>query len=340
MRALIPGPGEPAVVVAEIGVNHDGDVAKGRELVHAAAEAGADAVKLQSFTPEALAAPDTPLVAYQERGGIGSSHLDMLRALALDLDDQAELLTLARTLGLGAISTPYDVAAARALGELGVDAVKTASADVVDLPLQEAVASLGLPTMLATGMATLGEIEAALVPHRDASTVLLHCVSAYPAPDTSLHLRALPTLAAAFGRPVGFSDHSVDPAAATVALALGAVVFERHLTLDRSAEGPDHRASSEPEELAAYVAAIRRAELQLGSSVVGPQPVEAEMAAVSRKSLVLARDVPAGRVLGRDDLTTRRPGLGISPLLVDEVVGRPTRRDLAAGHRLGWGDLA
>lgn len=331
-----------ALVIAEVGVNHNGDLGLARELVDAAVDTGADAVKFQTFEADRLAAAHTPKVEYQLRTtGAGESHVEMLRKLQLDRADHEAIATHARSAGLLLVSTPYDVGSAAFLVELGVDALKTASVDIVDLPLHRYLAASGLPVIVATGTATLGEVETALdayeAPTQQVS--LLHCVSAYPCPDESLNLRSIPTLRSAFGTRVGWSDHSLGTTSAVLARALGATVFERHLTLDRSLPGPDHAASSTPDEFADYVGAIRRAEIQLGSTRKRPQPEEREMAAVSRKSLVYARDLTRGAVLGDDDVTTRRPGTGIPPTAIDVVLGLRLTRSVREGGAVAWGDL-
>ena len=332
-----------AYVIAEIGVNHNGSVALAREMILAAKQAGADAVKFQTFTAASLVTPDTPKVEYQKcTTDVAETHYAMLERLELSRQAHVELSELCRTEGIDFLSTPYDIDSARFLESLGVRMFKTASADLVDLPLQRYIASTGKPAIVATGMSGLGEIEQVVDIFDAASNpnlVLLHCVSNYPCSDESLNLKALVTLRDAFGVPVGYSDHSAGPLAAAVAVALGAIVVEKHFTLDKDFPGPDHRASSTPDEFAVLVQTVRRAEAMLGSARKRCQSEERQMASVSRKSLVLARGVKEGEMICSSDLKLMRPGTGITAMFASQVEGRRARTDLDALHRLRWEDL-
>jgi len=330
-------------LIAEIGVNHGGDLALAKEMVTAAKEAGADAVKFQTFTAEALVTPDTPKVAYQEKTTpSGESHYDMIRSLELARKDHEPLMEFCKTQEIDFISTPYDVDSARFLHELDVPKFKVASADVVDLPLHEFLATTGRPVILSTGMATLGEVEEMLSVYKDRqhnSLILLHCVSNYPCSPDSLNLKVMQTLAQAFQLPVGFSDHSEDNTAAVMAVALGARVIEKHFTRDRSLPGPDHQASSTPSEFADLVKAVRAAEIMLGSPAKHCQAEERQMAEVSRKSLGWKRDLSAGTVVSKGDITVLRPGTGLRPGFARQIEGKSLRQNVDAGTQINFDDI-
>jgi N-acetylneuraminate synthase/N,N'-diacetyllegionaminate synthase len=316
--------GEPVYVIAEAGVNHDGDVDRALALIDAAADAGADAVKFQTFDPAALASDAAPLADYQRDSGETGSQRAMLERLALREPDFERLAMRARERGIAFLSTPFDDASADLLDRVGVPAFKIGSGELTNLPLLRSLAARGRPLLLSTGMATLDEVGAAVDAIRaagDPPLALLHCVSSYPAPLAQANLRAIVTLRDAFGVPVGYSDHCLELEASVAAVALGAVVIERHLTLDRSAAGPDHAMSSEPDELAELVARIRRAQSALGSGQKTPQPAEADTRAVARRSLVATRDLGAGARVGAGDVAVKRPGGGLAPAEIDRVVG-------------------
>jgi len=319
-------------VIAEIGVNHNGNVDLAKEMIDAAKESGADAVKFQTFTAASLVTSSTPKVGYQVKTtGAGESHYEMIAKLELGRDAHRDLFEHCARFGIDFISTPYDIDSARFLDELGVACFKVASADIVDLPLHEFLAQTRKPIILATGMARLGEIEDAITMyrrHRNDRLTLLQCVSNYPCADESLNLRVIETLRGAFGYPVGFSDHSVDSHAAIVAVSLGAQVIEKHFTLDKHLPGPDHRASSSPDEFARLVDDIRRTERILGIPVKACQNEEKEMSRVSRKSVVTVQPLRTGHILVRGDLATKRPGTGLAPKRLYELIGRRVTLDL------------
>jgi N,N'-diacetyllegionaminate synthase len=330
-------------VIAEIGVNHNGDLGLAKEMVLAAKDAGADAVKFQTFTAETLVTPHAPKVEYQRSTtSPDESHYEMIRKLELGRPEHVALLEYCANIGIDFISTPYDLESARFLNEIGVKMFKTASADLVDLPLQEYLASTGRPVLVATGMANLGEVERVVDIYDELNNpdlLLLHCVSNYPCSDASLNLRAMNTLAAAFDKPVGYSDHSVGPLAAALSIALGAKVIEKHFTLDKDMPGPDHKASSTPDEFRELVQHIRRAEAMLGSAKKSCQSEERQMASVSRKSLVFARAVKAGQTIVPDDLRLMRPGTGIGANFMGSIIGKRVNKDIEALHQLQWSDL-
>lgn len=334
---------QKSLIIAEIGVNHNGDVSLAKKLIEAAKQSGADAAKFQTFIASSLASPDTPKVHYQvNTTSTSETHYEMLRRLELSYDAHHELAAYCEALHIECLSTPYDIPSAQFLTSMNVRFFKTASADLVDLPLQRYIASTGKPSMVATGMATLGEVERVVRVYEEAGNphlILLHCVSNYPCSDESLNLRALNTLAKAFSLPVGFSDHSEGYLAAVISVAMGAKVIEKHFTLDKNMAGPDHKASSTPVEFAELVWNVRRAERMLGERHKLCQPEERQMASVSRKSLVLARTLRAGETLALEDIQLKRPGTGIDAVFMSSLIGKTVRMDLIAGHQLRWSDL-
>jgi len=332
------GPGQPVFVIAEAGVNHNGDLQMARALIDVAVEAGADAVKFQTFSADRLVTTDAPKAEYQlQTTGDRESQFEMLRRLELSADEHRELQSYCNERGIIFLSTPFDEEAVDLLDELGVPAFKISSGDLTNSPLLEYVASKGKPVILSTGMSELSElIEAVSVLNTAGceNPVLLHCVSNYPAVPSEVNLRAMQTMRSAFDVPVGFSDHTKGIDVAIAAVALGACVIEKHFTLDRTLFGPDHRASLEPAELRGLVRSIRRVESALGSGRKVPAPSEIETAKVARRSLVAARDIPAGATLERAMVVMRRPGTGLSPAMIDTVLGRRAVRDIAAGTLL------
>jgi len=324
-------------VIAEAGVNHDGSIDRAIDLVRAAAEAGADAVKFQTFHADALAGAGARQAAYQRERAPSASQQEMLRGLQLPDDAWLALRDAAVERGLLFLSTPFDQLSVTLLAELGVQAFKVGSGDLTNLILLRSVGATGRPLLLSTGMATLEEIDAAvadLQAHGAPPLALLHCTSAYPAPVEDANLRAMAAMQERYGMPIGYSDHTLGIGTAVAAAALGAAVIEKHLTLDRNASGPDHAASIEPDEFAAMVRAIREAAAALGTA--DKRPAESEMGTrdVARRSLVVARALTAGEVLAESDLDARRPEGGISPLRLDSLVGRRLTRSLQSGEAL------
>ena len=336
------GGGEPPFVIAEAGVNHNGSPELALRLVEAAAGAGADAVKFQTFSADAVAVADAPQAAYQREGAQAASQVDTLRRLELPADALRACASRAAELGIIFLSTPFDVASARLLVDLGVPAFKVGSGDLTNLVLLRAVAAHGLPVLLSTGMGTLDEVDAAVADlhaHGDPALVLLHCTSAYPAATDDANLRAMATLRDRFHVPVGYSDHTPGAAVAVAAAALGAAVVEKHLTLDRGLPGPDHAASLDPDAFAAMVAGVRDAHAALGDGAKQPRAAEADVRRVARRSLVATRAVREGERLAAADLDAMRPEGGVSPLRLDEVIGRRAARDLAPYRLLRPADL-
>lgn len=332
------GAGHSCFIMAEAGVNHNGSLRMARGLVDAAVEAGADAVKFQTFNAERLVSPMAPKAEYQLQTTDGAeSQLDMLRRLELSPDAHRELQGYCKDRGILFMSTPFDEESADFLDDLGVAVFKIPSGEVTNLPFLSHVARKGKPLIVSTGMSYLDEVEQAVRAIEAAgnhSFVLLHCVSSYPTDPADVNLRAMHTLSTAFGMPVGYSDHTKGIEVALAAVALGACVIEKHFTLDRSLPGPDHRASVEPDELAAMVQGIRAVEAALGHGRKEPAPCEAKTAAVARKSLVAARDIPAGTTLTEELISIKRPGTGLPPAMRSHLVGRTVRIPVRAGALL------
>ena len=322
-------------VIAEAGVNHNGSVVTALELIAAAARAGADAVKFQTFRAESLVSASAPKAAYQiERTGAEESQLDMIRRLEFDEAAHIELMARARDLNIDFLSAPFDLESVDMLSRLGLKTFKLPSGAVTDLPLLRRVGSLGVRVILSTGMATLAEVVAAVDALVRAGTAreqltVLHCTTEYPTPPADVNLRAMLTLSESLGLRAGYSDHTLGIAIPIAAAALGACVIEKHFTLDRTMPGPDHRASLEPAELEEMISAIRVVEQALGSAEKCPTTAELDNARAARKSIVAARDIAAGEVFSDDNLTTKRPGTGVSPMLWDDVIGKRAPRDFA-----------
>jgi N,N'-diacetyllegionaminate synthase len=334
-------------VIAEAGVNHNGSLDLALRLVEAAREAGADAVKFQTFRAEDVVTPQAATADYQRSNTGETSQFEMIRKLELDEAEHRQLARHCMGRGIEFFSTPFSEDAVAMLVRLGVKRLKLPSGEITNKPLIECAAATGLPLLMSSGMATLDEVQTAVGWIRarrqaagfatgPANLTLMHCTSAYPAPADSLNLRAIGTLAAATGLPAGYSDHSEGLEAALAAVAMGATVIEKHLTLDKALPGPDHIASADPVQFAAMVKAIRTVEAMLGDGVKQPHPIERNTRDVARRSLVVLRDLPTGHVLISSDLALRRPGTGIAPELWDDVVGRRLVRDVQAYTTLEW----
>ncbi len=334
------GGGAPVFVVAEAGVNHNGDVALALSLVDAAADGGADAVKFQTFRTDALVSRAAPKAGYQvETTGGAESQRDMLARLELTLADFARVQERCAKRGVVFFSAPFDEASADALERLAAPLFKVPAGEITNLPFLRHVAAKRRPMIVSTGMSTLAEVGEAVAVIRaagDPPVALLHCVSAYPAPPDEMNLRAMDTLRERFGVPVGLSDHTLGLEVALAAVARGAAIVEKHLTLDKAMPGPDHRASLDPGEMAALVRGIRTVESALGDGDKRPTPSELDTRRVARKSLVAARALRAGERLTEDAVAVKRPGTGIPPAELSRAVGRRLRRDVAADEVLEW----
>jgi N,N'-diacetyllegionaminate synthase len=335
------GDGQPCYVIAEAGVNHNGELAMARELVRVAAAAGADAVKFQTFAAEELVSPTAPKAAYQRDGAHPSeSQFEMLRKLELDAAAFRAIADACHDSGITFLSSPFDDRSLDLLVSLGLPAIKLGSGELTNGPFIRRAAS-ARPVILSTGMATQDEVATAVSEVREVGgeLVVLQCVTSYPALPEHSNLRAMRTMSDAFDVPVGYSDHAPGIGVSLAAVAAGACVIEKHFTLDRGLPGPDHAASLEPQELAELVVRVRGVESMLGDGVKRPAPGEGEMAAVARKSLVATRDLAPGTKLTLDDMAVRRPGSGLPPARRDELVGRVIRRAVAAGAMLLLEDL-
>lgn len=315
------------IIIAEAGVNHNASLERAREMVRAARIAGADYVKFQTAVPELVISSIAPKAEYQkETTGEGQSQLEMCKAIHLPLDAYTELAALCREEGIGFMSTPFDLVSIDTLAEIGQDYWKIPSGEITNLPYLRKIASKGGKVILSTGMSTLDEVEAAVsvleqggIPRTHIS--LLHCTTQYPTPMADVNLRAMLALESLGCGSVGYSDHTLGIEIPIAAAAMGAKVIEKHFTLDKNLPGPDHRASLEPDELAAMVAAVRNVEKALGDGVKRVAESERPNIEVARKSIVAARDIAKGEILTEENITVKRPGNGISPMLWDSVIG-------------------
>jgi len=334
------GAGAPAYLIAEAGSNHDRKLDQALRLIDVAAEAGADAVKFQTFSAEKIQARTRDRASYLDTlVEKGRSMQDLFRDLELPREWHEALAKHARERGLDFLSTPFDEEAVDLLETLDVPAIKIASFELWHLPLVRHAARTGRPLILSTGMANMGDIEDALDAARSEGNeriVLLHCAISYPPAWKDLNLRAIPTMAAAFHVPVGYSDHSPGHTADVVAVTLGAAAIEKHFTIDKSLPGPDHPFALDPGELAAMVRAIREAEASLGTGEKRRAEAEAELYRVARRSLFAAVDIPKGTVIERSMIAVLRPGTGLKPRDLDLVVGRVARADIRANDPITW----
>ena len=328
------------LIIAEAGVNHNGDLELAKQIVKAAANAGADLVKFQTFTAERLAIDSAPKADYQNQTtDQKQSQFAMLRQLELTAEMHEQLIVYCSKQGIGFFSTGFDLQSVDYLASLGADRFKIPSGEITNLPYLRHVGAFGKPLILSTGMATLGEIEAALDACEIAGTprsriTVLHCNTEYPTPMQDVNLRAMCSIRDAFGVAVGYSDHTLGIEVPIAAVALGATVIEKHLTLDRNWPGPDHKASLEPDEFAVMVRAIRNIEQAMGDGIKRPSPSEAKNKPIARKSLVAARSIKAGERFTPENLTAKRPGTGVSPMRWDEVMGRTATRNYGADEMI------
>lgn len=328
------GPGQQCFIIAEAGVNHNGDAELAKRLVDAAQEAGADAVKFQTWVTEKVIMPDARMAEYQRQNlGIDQSQFEMLKQLELSYDQFREIKAHADRKGILFFSTPDEEDSADFLEQLGVSLFKIGSGEVTNLPFLRHVALKGKPIIISTGMSSLGEVEAAVRIIEETGNhklVLLHCVSNYPADPADCNLRAMDTLASAFGYAVGFSDHTLGIEIAVAAVARGACVLEKHLTLDKTMSGVDHRASLDTDEFVAMVRAIRAVESALGDGVKRPAPSELKTKKVVQKAVVTARAIRAGERITQADLALRRTSGGLAPAYLPLIIDRRVNRDLEA----------
>ncbi len=322
-------------VIAEAGVNHNGDLDLARQLVDAAAAAGADAVKFQSFRAETLASRSAPKANYQIAAtGGDESQFEMLKRLELSNEAHRDLRAYCAARSILFLSTPFDEERADFLESLGMPAFKIPSGEITNLPFLAHIAAKRKPILLSTGMSDLTEVGAAVETIRSAGggeLALLHCLTNYPADPAEANLRAMRTMAEAFTLPVGYSDHTPGIEVALAAVALGARIIEKHFTTSRVLPGPDHAASLEPPELAIMVRGIRTVESALGNGIKRPAPSEEPVRRVVRKSVVAVKDIPAGAIIGANDIAALRPGTGLAPSHRPKVIGCRARTAIAAG---------
>ena len=320
-------------IIAEAGVNHNGSVKLARKLVDAAADAGADAVKFQTFKAEHLATQTAVKAEYQKvTTGTGESQFDMLKKLELDIVAHKDLIHYCRQNKIIFLSSPFDVESVELLHNLGLNIFKIPSGEITNLPYLRKIGSLGKEAILSTGISNLGDIEDALDTLIFSGTQLskvtvLHCNTDYPTPMEDVNLRAMQTIAQAFNVKIGYSDHTLGIEVPIAAVAMGASVIEKHFTLDRNLPGPDHQASLIPSELKAMVKAIRNIEKALGDSTKKPSPSEIKNLPIVRKSIVASQDIRRGEVFNEENLTIKRPGTGMSPMRWDEIMGKRAVRN-------------
>ena len=321
------------LIIAEAGVNHNGDLGLAKQLIDVAAEAGADLVKFQTFNANRLVTHEAKKADYQTKTTDGNdSQHEMLRRLELTPAMHNELIAHCALRNIGFLSTGFDIESVDLLVSLGQNQFKIPSGEITNLPFLRHIGRRGQPVILSTGMATLGEIEAAIEALEQAGTpranlTVLHCTTEYPTPMAEVNLRSMLSIHNAFGVDVGYSDHTQGTEVAIAAVALGATVIEKHFTLDRNLPGPDHKASLEPAELQAMVSAIRNIEVALGDGIKRLTLSEARNKSVVRKSLVASQSIKAGELFSIQNVTTKRPGTGISPMGWDAVIGRKAVRD-------------
>lgn len=330
-------------VIAEAGVNHNGDIQLAKELVHAAKETGADAVKFQTFKADALVNKTADKAQYQKDNTEQGTQYAMLKALELSIDDHHILSELAASLGIEFMSTGFDEQSVDFLVSLGVKRLKVPSGEITNHWLLTHMARTGLPLIISTGMCYLDEVGRALahvLPYYEHSPeqqlTLLHCTSNYPADYADVNLKAMVTLANTFNLPVGYSDHTLGSLVPTLAIAMGATVLEKHFTLDTNLPGPDHRASMAPDDFKAMMTMIRDAELSLGSGIKEPVSNELPIRHLVRRSVTLKDSLRQGEALTLDNLTLLRPGHGIAPEEIDSVLGKSLKLDLEANSTLLW----
>ena len=321
-------------IIAEAGVNHNGSLETAMKMVDAAASAGADYIKFQTFHTDALVTAICEAADYQKENAGARKQEDMLKDLELTYNDFKKLKDYCKKKGIGFLSTAFDEESVDFISSLQPDYMKVPSGELTNLPFLRKIASTGIPVIISTGMATPEEIGKALMPFRKAGygndeIVLLHCTTQYPAPMEDVNLQAMKTVSENFGLPAGYSDHTLGIEIPIAAAALGATVIEKHFTLDRDMEGPDHKASLEPEELTSMVKAIRNITLALGNGVKEVKDSERSNIMAARRSIVAKRPIKKGELIEEDDICTKRPATGLSPMLWDKVIGSRAIKDYA-----------
>jgi len=334
------GPGSQCFIIAEAGVNHNGDINLAKQLIKKAKECGADCIKFQTFKAEHVASANAPKASYQlKTTDPKESQIKMLKKLELPSESYGELIQFSKEQGIIFLSTPYNLDDVNFLDELGVQAFKLASMHAVEPNIIKHVARKGKPLILSTGMATLGEIDEAVKLFRETGNeqlVLLQCTTNYPSRQEDANLLSMRTMRDAFDVLVGYSDHTQDDTACIVSVALGATVIEKHFTLDKNLPGPDQSTSYEPKEFSRLIGVIRNAEKVLGSASKEPCEMEKINTAGMRRSLVSKKNIPAGTEITENMLTCKRPATGLSPRYIDYVVGKKARKDIPADSLIQW----
>ena len=329
-------------VIAEAGVNHNGDINLAKKLIDTACEAGADAVKFQTFKAEEASGCFADKADYQKDGNDGESQLNMIKKLELPFEAFRELKEYADIRGIDFISTPDGTESLNCLMELGVRVIKIGSTEVTNIPFLKEIATTGKKLILSTGMSTLGEVEKAvdaILSTGNKELSLMHCTTSYPTDVKDVNLRAINTMREAFKLKVGLSDHTLTSEAAIAAVALGAEFIEKHITLSHGMPGPDHKASMEPEDFKAYVASIRNTELLLGDGIKKPTEQEIEIMKNVRRSILAAEDLKAGTIIDKSMLCIKRPGDGIGPEYIDVLQGMKLKRNIKKEEKILWEDL-
>ncbi len=337
------GDDEPCFIIAEVGVNHNGDINLAKALIDIAIDAGADAVKFQIFNAEAVVTKKAEMAEYQKSAtGVIESQYEMLKRLELGKRDFEELADYAKERQIMFLSTPFDKESAELIYKLDLPAFKIGSGEITNLPFLRYIAQKKRPIILSTGMSTLGEVEEGLNCIQKEGVVdiiLLHCVSDYPTDIRHVNLRAIKTLKYAFKLPVGFSDHTMGIIAPLASVALGSCMIEKHLTIDKSLPGPDHRASLDPKTFKNMVLAIKDLESSLGDGIKKPTESEENTRMIVRRSLVAKVDIPKGKTITEDVLDIKRPGTGIKPKYWDEIIGKKARENIKKHDVLTWGTI-
>lgn len=325
-------------ISAEIGCNHNGNLEIAKKLIDVSAECGADAVKFQSFVPEEMITPQAPKAKYQIRAtGSQESQFDRLKRLSLSKADHLDLQSYSRSKQILFFSSPFDISSANLLKEIDIPFFKIASGEITNYPLIKKVVSFNKPVILSTGMATVKEIEEVLdLFDNKSQLILMHCVSDYPAAWSQANLKAIQVLAQKFKLPVGFSDHTEGFELSLVAVGLGAVAIEKHITLDKNMEGGDHKASLIPEEFKEFVFKIREVEKSLGDGIKRCMAVEENVKQVARKSLVAFKPIKKGTVITAEDIVIKRPGVGIEPKYLEKVIGTRAKEDIPGDQLIQW----
>ena len=333
----------PIYLIAEIGVNHCGDIDLAKKMIIAAKQSGADAVKFQTFSAQSLVTPKTLKVKYQESTtSPKESHYEMIKSLELSKDKHYALIEFCKNQKIQFLSTPYDIESAKFLNKIKCDTFKTSSADIVDLHLHSYLAGTGKTVIISTGMANFEEIKDCVqiyLNHSNKNFVLLHCVSNYPCSDQSLNMSVLPKLASKFNCLVGYSDHSIGHEAATVSVSLGGVIIEKHFTIDKNLPGPDQKTSNLPQEFSKLVKAVHKTKLILGFNEKKCQPEEVQMASVSRKSLTLISPVTKGEKLSKKHVSLKRPGTGLFFKELKILLGRKAKKSLPVDYQIKYEDF-